>query len=94
MGQQEVPFRSMKITLSEQAIDLLDDLKKRGRYRSYSMAIEEVIRAMYGVVQDIEVADILGKGKTPIPEDLKLQAFRDIVIRLYRFLTFKKSKTS
>ena len=47
---EEQPFKSMRITLSDEALSRLEVIKQRGRFRSYSGAIEEIIRAIFNLM--------------------------------------------
>ena len=82
---EEPSFQSIKITLSEEVHRILDVLRKWGSFRSYSMTIEESIRALYDVLETVKVMEIRAEGKQPIPDNLKIEAARDIAVRLSRF---------
>ena len=85
MPEEEVSFRSIKITLSEEALDKLELLKLTGSFRSYSMTIEETIRGLFDVLKELYIAEYRAKGEKPIPDELKLEAAKNIAVRLYRF---------
>lgn len=51
---EEEPFRKIRLTLSEDAIEKLGILRKRGYFRSDSMTVEESIRTIYAVLTDID----------------------------------------
>ena len=85
--REEVPFRSMKITLSEEAVDMLDTLRKRGAFRSYSMTIEECIRAIDAVTTDLAALwSIYSPPEKQFPSRVLMEAFRRYSMRLMRFL--------
>ena len=50
---QNLPFRSIKITLSEEALNRLDAIQKQASFRSYSSSIEECIRVVYDMMNDV-----------------------------------------
>lgn len=94
MSEDEVPFKSIKITLSDEALDLLDKIKKLGSFRTTSMTVEEIIRAFHDVVTKIWLAEkwAADKGKTPIPADERLKVAEYIAVRLTRFREIPKPK--
>jgi len=49
---KESPFKSIRITLSEDAIVMLDGLKRSGKFRSYSAAVEETIRTLHDLLTE------------------------------------------
>jgi hypothetical protein len=49
---EDVPFKSTKITLSDEALEKLAVLKQGGGFHSDSATIEECIRAVYGMFED------------------------------------------
>lgn len=46
------PFKSLRITLSDDAVVMLDGLKKSGKFRSHSATIEEAIRTLHELVTE------------------------------------------
>lgn len=84
---EEVPFISMKITLSEEAIKRLAELRQRGSFRSDSATIEECIRAVFDVAMDIclELDRALATNQFPMPLGLQAEAFRRTVLKIGRF---------
>jgi Arc/MetJ-type ribon-helix-helix transcriptional regulator len=89
MSSEEVPFKSMKITLSEDVIDKLSELVKTGSFRSNSSAVEECIRIAYDMIVDMNVllASQRGKSLTPIQiAEAQQEAFRRYLLRLARFI--------
>jgi len=89
---EELPFKSIKITLSEEALDMLEEIKRRGCFRSYSMAIEESIRALFDVLNDLDLGMRHAKDGKPIPDEKKLEVVRDVAVRLSRFSVYKYVK--
>lgn len=53
-------FVPKKITLSEEALEMLRDFKKAGSFRSLSQTIEEMVRRIYYIKQysSLEAANI------------------------------------
>jgi hypothetical protein len=93
---QEVPFRSVKITLSEEALDRLASLRFIGSFRSDSATIEECIRAVHDIAEDLcleldrQAKARLGsksfKETEVIPLDMQAEQLRRIGFRLARFV--------
>ena len=82
---EEKPFKSMRITLSDDAVEKLTIIKKRGRFRSYSGTIEEVIRAMYELIPIYSVVyRSQGEAEGLTSEALQLVVDRTMAY-LYRF---------
>ena len=83
---EEAPFKSMKVTLSEAAIDMLELIKKDGYFRSYSTAVEESIRTIFFLRLRLTwIKSQMAHGK-PVHDKLKVQALNEIVIRATRFV--------
>lgn len=89
MVKEASSFKSMKITLSEEALDLLEDIKEKGCFRSHSMAIEESIRALHDVLTHLDQGMAFAKDEKPIPDAKKLEVIRDIAVRLSRFSVYR-----
>ena len=87
MSDEEVPFRSMKITLSEEAINRLVDLRQRGAFRSDSATIEECIRVIHDISTDLsmELDSAIAKKQQPIPFTLQAEALKRTIVRIGRF---------
>jgi hypothetical protein len=85
MSEEEVPFKTLKITMSEEAFNILESLRISGSFRSYSMTIEESIRSLFDILKEIYVVEYTAKSQKPIPDQLKLEFIKHIVIRLYRY---------
>ena len=83
---EETPFRSIKITLSEEALARLDFIVKQASFRSYSSGIEECIRAIYDLTK--EVWSVTGQPEEPYvsaSKDMESEAFKRITMRMSRF---------
>jgi len=84
---EETPFKPIKITLSEEAMRRLRELRTRGYFRSDSATIEEIIRTLYEIAYDVsDVIDrAMGKKLEKAPVGDQAEALRRIGIRLGRF---------
>jgi len=75
----------MRITLSDEAFERLEKLMKIARFRSYSSTVEECIRTIYEIMNDIY--GIMGKPDDParqISARMKEKGFEQIVTRMSR----------
>ena len=92
---KERPFKSIRISLSDDAVVMLEGLKKSGQFRSYSSTIEEAIRTLHELaMEDITFRYRFGKIKDD-PEALKnlLAELGDATFkRLSRFLGLKRGE--
>ena len=80
---EEVPFKSMKITLSEEALQKLCELRTGGAFRSDSATIEECIRTMYTIIEDLKLEiRRLPKDKDGKPEIMALDRQAEILRRI------------
>ena len=93
---EEVPFRSIKVTLSEEALGRLAEMRLTGSFRSDSATVEECIRAIYDVAQDIcleldRQAKIRLRSKEKanevMPLGMQAEELRRIAFRLDRFVS-------
>ena len=83
---EEVPFRSVRVTLSDEAMAMVAELRRTGSLRSDSATIEECIRAVYDVYEDMQMMGRVAKQqerKVSINE--QAESYRRHVIRLSRF---------
>jgi hypothetical protein len=82
---EETPFKSMKITLSEEALARLDKIVKNASFRSYSAGIEECIRGLSDVL--VEVGTVIGDSNVAVTatEYEEARGFERIAMRLSRF---------
>ena len=84
---EEVPFTPLKITLSEEATKRLAELRLRGSFRSDSATIEECIRVIHEVSNDMsyELDNALGKNQLPMPLFVQAELLKRILQRIARF---------
>lgn len=61
MSEEE--FKPIRITLSDEAFTRLDTIMKVAAFRSYSSTIEECIRIVYDIIEDIWA--VIGKKDDP-----------------------------
>jgi len=91
---EETPFKSVKITLSEEALTRLAELRKQGYYRSDSATIEECIRIVYDTAVDI--AAIMARSRQReeklVPVEIQAETLRGIGIRMKRFVPLPEQK--
>jgi len=82
---EEIPFKSMKITLSDEAISRLAWIVKKASFRSNSSGVEECIRVVYDLIQ--EVASTIGfeKGSHFVSKEKQSEAFTRMAMRMVRF---------
>ena len=89
---EETPFQSMRITLSDDAVTKLEFIKEKGRFRSYSNAIEEIIRVMYELIPIYTIVyETRGRKKKFTYDALELIIDRSIAY-LYRFTSKQVGK--
>lgn len=85
---EEVPFKSMKITLSEEALEKLSELRQGGAFRSDSATIEECIRVTRDLITDAQ-ADLGSYVKQHpnqgTPDAICRALVKTLLIRLSRF---------
>lgn len=92
-SEEEEPFQKIRLTLSEVAIEKLDMLKKVGYFRSNSSTVEECIRVMYDIADEISMlvqeAEDIGEKASLRDQAIVLQR---IGIRASRFVRKPKEK--
>jgi len=79
-------FKAIRITLSEEAFERLGKIMNTAAFRSNSSAIEECIRVVHNIIEDIWI--VLGaKGAPPgsFTDQQAAYAFRTIAARMGRF---------
>lgn len=79
-------FKAIRITLSEEAFERLETIMKTASFRSNSSAIEECIRVVYNMMNDIWL--VLGEKDTPAKSFTITEtanAFNTIATRMSRF---------
>ena len=83
---QELPFKSIKITLSQEALDRLDKIVKEASFRSFSSGVEESIRAFSDVLEEVKtvIGDEDEEDKAATDEQ-EARAFERIGMRVSRF---------
>lgn len=78
-------FKPIRITLSEEAFNRLEVVMKVAKFRSYSSTIEECIRAIYDVMDEIYI--LAGEPSAPSvdlnPQDCTDSMHR-IIVRMSR----------
>lgn len=82
----EERFKSLRITLSDEALARLKRIKERGRFRSYSSAIEETIRAMFELMPIYSTAIKRRERKGQLSRDDLQYFFDQCMAFLYRFV--------
>jgi len=93
---EEVPFKSLKITLSDEAIAKLQKLRTTAALRSDSATIEECIRTFYEIAMDVyyeadrAAQSALSTNSKLKPIDIGTQAelLRKIFLRMTRFVPY------
>jgi len=78
-------FKPIRITLSQEAFDRLEQIMKQASFRSYSSAIEECIRVVWNVIGDVYL--IIGlPGSEPKTYSQKdgFRGFNKVVTRMER----------
>ena len=86
MAKKELPFKSIKITLSSEALHRLDYITKQASFRSYSSGIEECVRVVYDLIREIySVAGDTSQSTITLSEENEAEAFKRILMRMARF---------
>ena len=78
-------FKPIRITLSEEAFERLEKIMKTAVFRNNSAAIEECIRVVHNIMQDIWM--VLGKKGDPgrpFSDEEAAAAFKTIATRMDR----------
>lgn len=88
MSQEEPSFKSLRITLSEEALERLDEIMKEAAFRSYSSTVEECIRVVYEIMRDISTQiDLTSKRKEKEVSDEEMRdMFLRVSTRMARFI--------
>jgi len=79
-------FKPIRITLSEEAFDRMGTIMKDAAFRSCSSTIEECIRAVFDIINEIHA--VAGKrGDPPLTVNIKdlSDSWTRIIMRMYRF---------
>jgi len=84
---EEAPFRSVKITLSEEALDRLAELRAIGSCRSDSATVEECIRTIYDIVIDVSSEMAIAREKKLVLSFAEqAELLRRVIVRIARFV--------
>jgi hypothetical protein len=86
MSEPESSFKSLKITLSDEALARLAEIVKNASLRSLSSGIEECIRVVYDVID--EVHSVTGRPTAPLTNptvEEESDGFERISMRMARF---------
>ena len=85
---EEVPFKSIKITLSDEAISKLAYLRFVGSFRSNSATVEECIRTVFDISQNIgsEIERTAKENQKIVPLSIQAETLRRITFRIGRFI--------
>jgi len=86
MVKKKLPFKSIKVTLSTEALSRLNSIVNQASFRSFSSGVEECIRAVYDIMEDIYA--VIGERDEPIigiSEFESARAFERIGMRMSRF---------
>jgi len=91
---EEIAFKSIKITLSEEALRRLSKLRKGGSFRSDSATIEECIRTVYDNNVDIMGELTIWAEKNKIKKEKmsigdQVALLKRAALRVARFGTLK-----
>jgi metal-responsive CopG/Arc/MetJ family transcriptional regulator len=88
---EENPFKSIKITLSEEALSRLDKIVKNASFRSSSSGIEECIRLVYDLIEEVHSTIGREKGTYRVDVQDEAQSFVRMATRMSRFTGVKRS---
>lgn len=86
---QELPFKTMNITLSEEAYRQLTELKAGGAFQSDSAGVEECVRAVYTILEDVGRTASNSKDWRGNPKGLSNEDQVRLLIRVVNMLTDK-----
>lgn len=79
-------FKPVRITLSEEAFNQMDDIMKNAAFRSYSSTIEECIRATHDIIEEVHiVAGSRGDSLVKPTVDQCIESLNRIIMRMSRF---------
>lgn len=82
----EEEFKSIRITLSEEAFAQLEQIMNDAKFRSNSSTVEECIRTLYDIIGNLSL--LIGKRGDPAvnwSNEDGLQVLYTIISRLQRF---------
>lgn len=79
-------FKPIRITLSQEAFDRMEYIMKNAKFRSYSSTIEECIRVVFEIINEIYL--VAGSIDDPAvqlqPQDC-IDSLGRIIVRMFRF---------
>ena len=79
-------FKPIRITLSQEAFDRLEQITKHAAFRNYSSTIEECIRVVYEIMNDVyEVIGRKGESGKHFSQSEAFHTFIIIGTRMTRF---------
>lgn len=82
---EEAEFKSMRITISDEASARLEGIMKRASFRSYSSTVEECIRVVHDLTSEIYTLTKTPDGQfRKMTHEDKLAGFDRLVIRMQR----------
>ena len=83
---EEAELKSLRITLSEEAFDRLEQIMKDAKFRSYSSTVEECVRTIYDVMKDIRlIAGKTGPVGQTVTDQQRYELFTRVVTKMGRF---------
>jgi len=80
-----MPFKSIRVTLSDEAVDRMEHIMKSARFRSASSTIEECIRVTYDLMQEVYSVSPPGAPPRTQSEAEVRSFFERAIMRLSRF---------
>lgn len=88
MSKEEPSFKSLRVTLSEEAFERLDDIMKRGSFRSYSSTVEECVRVVYEIIRDIstQIEETSKREDEGVSDEEMRDMFLRVSTRMARFI--------
>ena len=86
MSQEEPSFKSLRITLSEEALRRLDQVMKEAAFRSSSSTVEECIRVVYEIMRDLKAQEEFSRKRGGEFSDEEMRdTFLRLTARMARF---------
>jgi len=95
--REEKPFQSVRITLSDDAMIMLDGLTNSGKFRSRSATIEEAIRTLHELVAEYYTSSYRlslykQQGGEKIPSSELVDIAYTMLIRIGRFVGLRRKE--
>jgi len=79
-------FKPIRVTLSEEAFGHMEEIMRDAKFRSYSSTIEECIRAVYDVINEIyRIGGVPGDPEIQPTAHDYTDSMIHIIIRMSRF---------